>query len=275
MIYCNLMGGLGNQLFQIFATISYSMYIDTTFTFPSNHLLFNKNNIRKTYWNTFLKNLQCYTIDDKPNYFLIREKCFEYNQLPYIQNSKNANLFGYFQSYKYFEYNYHNICNLIQLKKIKKIVSEVYPYNYSNTISIHFRIGDYKMYSEKYELLKYEYYRNSLSYIKENTNCREILYFCEKEDISEVEPIISLLKTDFPEFSFHKIDENIDDWKQLVIMSLCSHNIIANSTFSWWGAYFNSNRNKIVCYPEKWFCKNINYDLNDLFPYKWVKINSI
>ena len=117
MIYCNLMGGLGNQLFQIFATISYSMYIDTTFSFPSNHLLFNKNNIRKTYWNTFLKNLQCYTIEDKPNYFLIREKCFEYNQLPYIQN---ANLFGYFQSYKYFEYNYHSICNLIKLKKIKK-----------------------------------------------------------------------------------------------------------------------------------------------------------
>ena len=55
-------------------------------------------------------------------------------------------------------------------------------------------------------------------------------------------------------------------------MSLCEHNIIANSTFSWWGAYFNTNVNKIVCYPSLWFGKNCNNNVKDLFPEKWIKI---
>ena len=56
-------------------------------------------------------------------------------------------------------------------------------------------------------------------------------------------------------------------------MSLCRHNIIANSTFSWWSAYLNKNVNKIVCYPEKWFVKPIN--LTEMFPKKWKIIKYI
>jgi len=54
-------------------------------------------------------------------------------------------------------------------------------------------------------------------------------------------------------------------------MSCCDHNIIANSTFSWWGAYFNNNKEKIVCYPDKWFGpKNANLNTKDLFPENWI-----
>jgi hypothetical protein len=56
-------------------------------------------------------------------------------------------------------------------------------------------------------------------------------------------------------------------------MSLCKHNIIANSSFSWWGAYFNENLEKIVCYPSVWFGKNVEHNVVDLFPNRWVKIN--
>ncbi len=59
-------------------------------------------------------------------------------------------------------------------------------------------------------------------------------------------------------------------------MSECEHNIIANSTFSWWGAFLNENNNKIIIVPNKWFTDNaeiINFEYNDLIPKNWIKIN--
>jgi hypothetical protein len=56
----------------------------------------------------------------------------------------------------------------------------------------------------------------------------------------------------------------------MLLMSCCKHNIIANSSFSWWGAYFNSNADKIVCYPEVWFANNT--DTSDLCPLEWIKM---
>jgi len=66
-------------------------------------------------------------------------------------------------------------------------------------------------------------------------------------------------------------DYDIPDHEQLLLMSLCSHNIIANSTFSWWGAYFNNNYTKIVCYPSIW--SSLTNDVNDLFPQDWKNIS--
>jgi hypothetical protein len=75
----------------------------------------------------------------------------------------------------------------------------------------------------------------------------------------------------FPMVGFTKANDEIEDWEQMVMMSCCKHNIIANSTFSWWAAYFNQNSDKIVCYPEKWFgTKNAHLDTSDLFPDDWV-----
>jgi len=60
----------------------------------------------------------------------------------------------------------------------------------------------------------------------------------------------------------------------MLMMSLCQHNIIPNSTFSWWGAYFNSNTEKIVCYPDVWFGPAVSKRIvDDLFPESWTKIS--
>ena len=59
----------------------------------------------------------------------------------------------------------------------------------------------------------------------------------------------------------------------MLMMSCCTHNIIANSSFSWWGAYFNSNKEKIICRPEKWFGPAmVDNNIQDLCPEEWIVI---
>jgi hypothetical protein len=99
-----------------------------------------------------------------------------------------------------------------------------------------------------------------------------VLFFCEKDDIIEVSNIISTLTKEFPDVEFIKADDIIDDWQQMLLMSCCNDNIIANSSFSWWGSYFNQNGNKIVCYPCQWFGPNLKHDTTDLYPNDWKKI---
>ena len=185
-------------------------------------------------------------------------------------------LCGYFQSYKYFDEYYETICRMISLDKQKAQILMEFPNDYTNKISMHFRLGDYKNLQDRHPILQYEYYKSAIQFIQlqSNTNKYDVLYFCEKEDNEEVLVIINKLKKEFPQIIFSKQPDTTEDWKQMLIMSLCNHNIIANSTFSWWGAYFNSNPNKIVCHPEKWFGPALNDKNNtkDLFPASWCKI---
>ena len=137
---------------------------------------------------------------------------------------------------------------------------------------MHFRIGDYKKCPNVYYIMKYEYYKNALlliDSIDNNGANKNVLYFCEEQDILEVNQIIDKLKQDFPKLSFTRASNEISDWEQMMIMSCCKNNIIANSTFSWWAALFNTNINKIVCYPETWIKK---LDTSDLFLPEWKKI---
>ena len=84
--------------------------------------------------------------------------------------------------------------------------------------------------------------------------------------------MIILLKAEFPGITFLRADPLLEDWEQMILMSLCRHNIIANSTFSWWGAYLNTSRQKMVIYPGTWFGPKIKHGLQDLFPGDWIKI---
>jgi hypothetical protein len=73
---------------------------------------------------------------------------------------------------------------------------------------------------------------------------------------------------------FLKVDDQIPDYDQLLIMSCCSHNIMANSTFSWWGAYLNENPAKIVCYPSVWFGELYTHNHLGMMPVEWLKIDA-
>jgi hypothetical protein len=274
MIFLNLKGGLGNQLFQIFACISYSLKIDQVFVFPNFEIIGN----RSTYWNNFLSHLKKYTISYNKircNY-QIKEKNFHYENLPNIQSSITSNFIfnGYFQSYKYFEEHYNLICNIIHLNEQRENIKNKYNIP-ENNISLHFRIGDYVKYKDTHPILSISYYVNAIKYIKkqikEQQTLFSIVYFFQEEDKNIVNNNISVLQNKFPEITFIPRPDGLEDWEEMLYMSCCQHHIIANSTFSWWGAFFNP-REKIVCYPSKWFGPLLNHDTRDLFPESWIKI---
>jgi len=281
MITCNLMGGLGNQLFQIFATISYAIKSRNKFVFLDLEKLGGgSTTIRYTFWNTFLSNLKPFLIKELPKDIqVIRENGFPYNELPvYQMYNRNIMIYGYFQSFKYFQEHYEVICRMLGLgKKKDELILKLGLSNeiLANIISMHFRIGDYKKIQEYHPLATYEYYERSLEYIREKkpSEIFTIYYFCEDTDIDDVLPTIQKLQTKFSDYKFERGIKELADWEQMLLMSCCHYNIIANSSFSWWAAYFNFWQDKIVCYPSLWFGPIANNDTKDLCPLTWVKIN--
>ncbi len=313
-ITVTILGGLGNQLFQIFTTISYAIDNNYKFIFPNHKELEHDDSmtIRYTYWDSFLKNLQLYLNKENDIHYQIKfmeSSDGSFTKLPNLENSSllnfnhamcqmtqnnlldcnlslrsNVNLFGYFQSFKYFEHNYDKITELINLKKQKQEILNIFesvPNNndfFKNSISLHFRISDYIKYKNYFILLNDDYYVDSLQTIIKNNNVQfKVIYFCEEQDInsvtSRIENIIKNLNSrGIHNCVFYQYPSILEDWQQMLFMSLCEHNIIANSSFSWWGAYFNENQNKIVCYPSQYYVTGVNKNTLDLYPENWTKI---
>jgi len=268
MITTEVMGGLGNQLYQIFCLISYSIDNDITFFIQDKSL--TEGDRRKTYWDNLLLNLKSYF---KPvrNLPVLNWFQHHYIELPKITD-KDFKLMGYFQSYKYFHHNIDKIEGILKLNDIKNKYKN--KYDYKNIVSLHFRIGDYVKLQDFHHLLSIDYYINVLGKLIKDTNRNDwnILYFYEESDKDMIDKNINILKEKYDKLNFIGIDHKLDDWEQMLCMSLCKHNIIANSTFSWWGAYFNENNNRIY-YPNKWFGPKLeNNKMDDLFLDEWVKI---
>jgi hypothetical protein len=283
MITCNLMGGLGNQIFQIFATISYGIKTHQQFKFINSKTLGGgTTTLRNTYWDSFFSRLRPFLFAEYPKLDVIKEKDFTFNELPLHKMTgadKNILIYGYFQSYKYFESSYETIYRIIGLENMKHQLLLKMNYNmdyFKNCISMHFRIGDYKQIQHCHPIMTKEYYYRCINYIKSadsNTNFT-IMYFCEDNDLDDVNIKIQFLSQQFPLYTFVRGEKSLADWEQLLLMSCCHHNIIANSSFSWWSAYFNKWEDKIICYPSIWFGHNIEHNTKDLCPPIWRRIES-
>lgn len=281
MLTCNLMGGLGNQLFQIFATISYAIKAKNDYCFLNLKTLGGGGcTQRTTFWDTIFSKLQPVLLDELPQMIVIKEDGFAFKELPVpMMKNRNVCIHGYFQSYKYIEEHFKLICKILEIKKKKREVLEkieMTKEDLSKTITMHFRLGDYKKHSYFHPIMPTHYYLDSLSYIDDQKSTLEkpskVMYFCEDEDLETVEGMIDQCRDKFPNYTFERAPTKLDDWEQMLLMSECRDHIIANSSFSWWGAYFNEESDKIVCFPSLWFQKSYHVNTSDLCPIEWKEI---
>lgn len=297
MIIVSLYGGLGNQMFQyacgkaiarrlnVELKLDIQHVIDRTprleFTFRDYELgIFNVNEKMATSEELagFVPNLWNANEVEKHYYklkrlllgnTLYREKLkFRYNKE--IDSVKdNTYLYGYFQTEDYFSELRNDIVNSFTLRNTidKKNESFLVKMRNENSVSIHIRRGDYE--NSIFELLSIEeYYKKAIKTIIKNIES-PIFYFFTND--------AKWVKENFNTFDIDKtiVETNTGDqsYKDLVLMSNCKHNIIANSSFSWWGAWLNLNENKIVIAPKRWF-KVGDYveSTYNLIPSKWLKI---
>lgn len=307
------MGGLGNQLFQIFNTIAAALRNHDTFFFMNYDVLpGNPGHPRYTHWGTLLRGLRKYltpsnAVTDKMFQSLPRwdEIGFQYTPVPVdtVKYTKPLRLHGYFQSEKYFKDKYSEICDMIQLREQQTWIKNIYgneewsgdypgsPTKKRILVGTHFRIGDSVQNLHIHPVMSLDYYYNAITHIitatttdTTNTECYSFLIFYEPCDKSIIERNVALLKqrcahdrtsvTNGRDIHFHMVRDTIADWQQMLLMSVCDHNIIPNSTFSWWGAYFNANPAKIICYPNIWFGPGVSHDTRDLCPETWVKVEA-
>tara|TARA_B100001540_G_C15796617_1_gene637940 strand:- start:1214 stop:2050 length:837 start_codon:yes stop_codon:yes gene_type:complete len=277
MITTDIKGGLGNQLFQIFNLISCSIDMNTVFVIERVNVSPSIGEDRKVYWDTLLKNIANNCRVMKFNFPVWMESGSGYDEIPKIAPSQHVKINGYFQSYKYFEHNMDKIDNILGLSNIIEEVKKENEMDYENTISLHFRVGDYVNLQDVHPLMSIDYYKNALKRLVEETRRDDwkVIYYYEEGDKEYVEEKVNQLRSLYDNMRFEGCDTKMDDWKQMLQMSLCRHNVIANSSFSWWGAYLNKWVDKKVLYPSFWYSlKAIEHKVNHLVKDEWIKVEA-
>lgn len=180
-----------------------------------------------------------------------------------------AYLEGYWQTEKYFsdiidsirqEFSLRDEFSIADLEMTKKIQN-------SNAVSLHIRRGDYVSSATTgkfHGICSLDYYAQAIRHMAEKVATPTFFIF--SDDIKWVKENLPI---DFP--TVYVSDGILKDFEELMLMSHCQHNIIANSSFSWWGAWLNSNPQKIVIAPRQWFA-DTSLDTKDIVPESWVRM---
>ena len=244
----SVIGGLGNQLFVMFSTMSYAIKHDLPFIFDYNPDLI----YRKTHWEGMYASLTCFSTEVYPlwqsNFSYLpsyNESSFYYTKIPSPTqlNLTQFKLNGYYQSYKYF-YSYKRmIFRAMNTHSLQSRVYDLYYNQYFNTtklvVAMHFRIGDYTRNTKIYPIMPLQYYTNAIQAMLNDLNIpiSTISLLCvydpsdsERINTDYLEP----LRIMFPGIELMLVDSAIPDWHQMLLMSLCQAIIIPNSTFAWY-----------------------------------------
>ena len=173
---------------------------------------------------------------------------------------------GYWQSWKYIDKVWKDVKNdfvpnyeiNVETQKMISIVEN------SNSVFVGIRKGDYSAEKEHYGSFGNSYYQKAMDYISKRVNNPQFYVF--SNDIPWVKKNI-----DFSDRNvvFREPEDIVDDFEDLLIMAACKHSIIINSTYHWWGARMNDNKNKIVVAPKRWFFDDKPIDI---IPTNWVRL---
>ncbi|NTE04803.1 alpha-1,2-fucosyltransferase [Agrobacterium tumefaciens] len=291
MIIIKIKGGLGNQMFQYAVASamnkSTTVYFDQTFlnnqkissdVFTARKYelaIFKRLNAKnanpfiikalytqKKYYallRTFLTKINLFKSIDDNNIKTELEKS-HYFMLVYLE--------GYFQNPSYFEnirenllhdFTFPQLSNLgrAYLKNIKRI---------SHAASIHVRRGDFlkKKIASIHGILDLSYYHDAKDYLAGQVDNPHFFIFSDDAN---------WCKENFSFIENSTIVSNLEPWEDMYLMTVCQHHIIANSTFSWWGAWLSTNKKQINIAPKNWFKDpQLNLVYQNIIPKNWIKL---
>ena len=273
-----ILGGLGNQMFQ------YALYVALQHRFSNEQLLVDYSYFKTYHVHTGLELNRVFGLELPQASFMqllkvtwpvksfvvsrvIRKlipprhtECIEYKDYTFnshVFNEGNKYYDGYWQNYNYFDDYREELLALFQFKLVPNAQSAaILPeLATSNSISLHVRRGDYLKAKNYAGLCGVDYYRAAIGYM--NSQVSDAHYYIFSDDIDwckqEIAPMLSGYAITYVDWN-----KGSDSPLDMMLMSRCSHNIIANSSFSWWAAYLNKNPHKIVCAPEKWTNTKVN-----------------
>uniref|UniRef100_UPI0040489EC1 alpha-1,2-fucosyltransferase n=1 Tax=Algoriphagus sp. TaxID=1872435 RepID=UPI0040489EC1 len=295
MIIVKLMGGLGNQLFQYAAAKNLAknnqteLLIDVESGFEgdpykrsfalSNFCIQSKVadpeminlHIRKS---KIIKYLITKLFDLYPigRFKYLNEAFYHYDsRIANFITSNDIYLEGYFHSERYFNLISSEIRTEFELKHPADSINSKYlaQIERSESVAVHVRKYNDALVNnvnQMYGSCTTEYYRKAIKHVHEKIH--NPFFFVFSDDIEWTKKNI-IVDTDKVEYISHNdLDKGHEDIR---LMKACKHNIIANSSFSWWGAWLNKNPNKIVIAPERWLESEI-FDFKDVVPPNWIKL---
>lgn len=290
-VIVKLNGGLGNQMFQwaiarmLETTTDLDAYLDMSYFKHGYARPYQLNvfNIEPKIVDDFVTKLKLALIWKlRKNvssgkifgYNLYSEKQFNFdNRINRI--TPNTYIEGFFQSELYFncietqlrnDFKYSIMPNEENSNMISRIMKN------SPTISIHVRRGDYvkkEKNTETYAQCTLEYYKRAVDYIVKQLDGKEPTLYFFSDDIPWARRNLK-----FPYKSIYVTqNKGENSYEDMRLMSYCTHNIIANSSFSWWGAWLNDKPTKIVVAPEKWF-NDDSIVQTDVVPKSWIRLEN-
>lgn len=271
-ITTKLVGGLGNQLFQIANCIAHALRHGMTYEIPNN---LTPGYEKYTAYLTTLPVLKTDIMD----FGIYREPSFNYSPVP---RKEQICFDGYFQSWKYFDDVKTEVKALLQKAVYDSLISKRPDFKdlsiyLDGCVAIHIRRGDYVEYSEIHPPVSFEYLRKAILHFYNNgfkvfTIYSDDTAWCKQHLQKEVFFIAP--EADFNFFEYKNSDHVASTLFDFFTMSKHPHQITSNSTFSLWAAMLNDNPSKIVICPDEsnWFGKDAGYDASDIIPSDFLRI---
>lgn len=252
-----LQGGLGNYMFQIAAALGISIRDDKELRIDISDITVVHSPLELYYKNIFRK-INFGSVSEYDYLHHSHHSPIQFLEIPKING--NIKLDGYYQNERYFNDCKNEILSLYEIDDdtqsyLTKKYSDVL---LNDTCSLHVRRGNYVNKQDFHPLQTISYYEKAVSIIGEDK-----FYLIFSDDINWCEENLTFIKNKV------FISENLD-YQDMYLMSMCNNNIIANSSFSWWGAWLNKNKDKKVIYPSRWF--SVGIDTSQIGCENWIKI---